>query len=691
MPATPSSRPSASPAPSASDPATTAVRIVFDLGPWVSPYQHGWQAAYDALVADVVAAGRRPYGVLSEGLAPTPWVDALTGGLRAARADEARDWIDAWVRHAADVVARYGDRVAVFEALPGMNAPVAASGEPRMHAGGGAYLLARMRAAWPAPDIGTAPRLVGGALVGGAGGRAAAIDYVRRVHRAGRTAYGWPDGMGAVDGWALHGDVSVDPAGDEPRALAGALGRRGGAAPLVYVSGFRAAGADARAPNARFPGAWFNRVARDPRIALAAGERLADGPVGPADAPAAAAGDAARLAAPDRTGDAHPIASTTRRGAPGARRAPLLAEDIGWNVVLVAAPRADRLPVATATADLAIAAGALREAVAEVPVVDGFDPPVGDRAASAWHAYKCDTVLCDEAYHADPQLRAWHPGEDWNGVGGGDTDLGDPIFAAGHGRVVAAGHFTPSWGNVVLVEHRLPDGTAIWSQYAHLDTVEVAEGDIVARGQRVGTLGKGANNVWKAHLHFEIRLTELPANNWRPMVDDRDQVLAHYAAPRGFIDARRPGMLATPAGPPIVVDTAGTDPSHGSFARTDVPNWFESPAGLHGGALFTFASAAVESNVGTWTAALPGERRYLVAAFVPGRDATTRNAVYGVSHVGGVAQVRVDQNRHSDVWVTLGQFTCRDVGTVRLSDVTGEGGGLRRRVCFDAVRWLPLA
>lgn len=677
--------PSPLPAPMASrldGPATTALRVVFDLGPWSTPDHPAWQAAYDARVADAAASGRPLYGVLDAGLAPTPWTAALAEGPRSVLVDEARHWMDAWVRHAAAVVARYGnsDGVAVFEALPGMNAPAGPAGEPRLHASRCAYLLGQLRAAWPRPG-GSAPRLVAGALWGGMTGRAAAMAYARRVFRSGRSTHGWPAGMGAVDAWAFHPDVSSDPAGDEVRALAGSLGRRGAGVPAVYVSGFRVAGRDARAAGTVFPGAWFNRAAAGPAIALAAGERLADGPVGPVDEPAAGPGPTRRTAL--ESADAAPAVVASAGDA-----AALLAEEITWNVVVDAAE-----PLAGFTVADAIPAAdtAVEPAAFEALLADGFDPPVGDRAAAAWHAYKCGTVLCDEAYHADPKLRAWHPGEDWNGVGGRDTDLRDPIFAVAHGRVVAARTFTPSWGNVVLVEHRLPDGTTVWSQYAHLDSLAVAEGDLVARGQRIGAMGKGANNVYFAHLHFEIRLTDLPANNWRPMVDDRDQVLAHYAAPRAYIDARRPGTLVAAGGPAVVVDAAGTDPASGRFERSDVPNWFDSAAGLNGGAVFTFATAGAEANVGTWTAHLPGERRYLVAAFVPRRDATTQNAVYTVGHAGGETQVRVDQSRHSDAWVPLGQFTCRDAGTVRLSDLTGEADALRRRVCFDAVRWLPLA
>lgn len=42
------------------------------------------------------------------------------------------------------------------------------------------------------------------------------------------------------------------------------------------------------------------------------------------------------------------------------------------------------------------------------------------------------------------------------------------------------------------------------SLYAHCDTLLVREGDRVARGQQIGTIGN-AHGIYAAHLHFEIR------------------------------------------------------------------------------------------------------------------------------------------------------------------------------------------
>lgn len=64
------------------------------------------------------------------------------------------------------------------------------------------------------------------------------------------------------------------------------------------------------------------------------------------------------------------------------------------------------------------------------------------------------------------------------------------------------------WGNVVAIEHHLPDGSYVTSIYGHLGSARrVAAGDIVHAGQMIGTVGKSGteNGGYKPHLHFGLR------------------------------------------------------------------------------------------------------------------------------------------------------------------------------------------
>lgn len=131
---------------------------------------------------------------------------------------------------------------------------------------------------------------------------------------------------------------------------------------------------------------------------------------------------------------------------------------------------------------------------ATVRVADGFDFPVGKPDAHGYHKARGFTPF-------------GHLGEDWDGDGGGDTDLGDPVYSIGNGIVVFAADVFLGWGNVVIVRHSYVENgqpACVDSLYGHLDKILVKPGDVVVRGQNIGTVGT-AHGIYPAHLHFEIR------------------------------------------------------------------------------------------------------------------------------------------------------------------------------------------
>jgi len=100
-----------------------------------------------------------------------------------------------------------------------------------------------------------------------------------------------------------------------------------------------------------------------------------------------------------------------------------------------------------------------------------------------------------------------HLGEDWNGVGGGNSDLGDPVYSISSGYVSFAENISSGWGNIVRVVHKFPyhpEHSYVESFYAHLDEIYVKPGDFVQRGQQIGTIGT-ADGRYSAHLHLELR------------------------------------------------------------------------------------------------------------------------------------------------------------------------------------------
>ena len=131
-------------------------------------------------------------------------------------------------------------------------------------------------------------------------------------------------------------------------------------------------------------------------------------------------------------------------------------------------------------------------------LADGFDFPVGKPNADGY--YKARGLRLKEPRHF---------GEDWNGRGGGNKDLGDPVYAVADGVVTFAHNVRTGWGNVVLIRHAYRDPATGQVKFCdtlsgHLDEMKVKTGQVVKRGQLIGTIGTNFG-MYPAHLHFEVR------------------------------------------------------------------------------------------------------------------------------------------------------------------------------------------
>lgn len=80
--------------------------------------------------------------------------------------------------------------------------------------------------------------------------------------------------------------------------------------------------------------------------------------------------------------------------------------------------------------------------------------------------------------------------------------LGTPVGAVGGGRVRAV-RTDEHLGLMIMVEHRLPDGTTAYSVYGHLGSVAVRESQDVEAGQTLGTVGMTGKTTGP-HLHFQV-------------------------------------------------------------------------------------------------------------------------------------------------------------------------------------------
>ena len=85
------------------------------------------------------------------------------------------------------------------------------------------------------------------------------------------------------------------------------------------------------------------------------------------------------------------------------------------------------------------------------------------------------------------------------------ADMGAPVTASATGTVAFVGDNIKNFGKLVLVKH---DGGII-TAYAHLDSISVREGDILAAGDLIGNVG-ATGRVDHPQLHFEIRKSRQP-------------------------------------------------------------------------------------------------------------------------------------------------------------------------------------
>ncbi|MBO9309497.1 MAG: peptidoglycan DD-metalloendopeptidase family protein [Chloroflexi bacterium] len=84
--------------------------------------------------------------------------------------------------------------------------------------------------------------------------------------------------------------------------------------------------------------------------------------------------------------------------------------------------------------------------------------------------------------------------------------IGTTVFAADSGTVIFAGWSSWGYGNTVVLAH----GNLL-TLYGHMSRVSVSCGQVVSRGTPIGAVGNTGNSSGP-HLHFEVRVGEVPQN-----------------------------------------------------------------------------------------------------------------------------------------------------------------------------------
>lgn len=84
--------------------------------------------------------------------------------------------------------------------------------------------------------------------------------------------------------------------------------------------------------------------------------------------------------------------------------------------------------------------------------------------------------------------------------------IGQPVMAAGPGKVVYSGTGLRGYGKLVIIKHN----KTYLSAYAHNSQILVKEGQEVTRGQKIAEMGN--TDTDKVKLHFEIRKLGKPTD-----------------------------------------------------------------------------------------------------------------------------------------------------------------------------------
>jgi len=167
---------------------------------------------------------------------------------------------------------------------------------------------------------------------------------------------------------------------------------------------------------------------------------------------------------------------------------------------LAAAIKGEEVPRAEGAAVGAAVGAAASKPVETSPKAEASAPAASASAAASGEAPEGDWMWPAAGKLVGTFSEASSKGVDIAG------QLGDPVVAAGDGKVVYAGAGLRGYGNLVIIKH---DATYL-SAYAHNQKILVKEGQSVRKGQQIAQLGE--SDADRPKLHFEIRRQGRPVD-----------------------------------------------------------------------------------------------------------------------------------------------------------------------------------
>lgn len=103
--------------------------------------------------------------------------------------------------------------------------------------------------------------------------------------------------------------------------------------------------------------------------------------------------------------------------------------------------------------------------------------------------------------HPVHKIKKFHKGIDFT------APRGTAIQATGNGIVKRVEKKKLGYGRNIIIDH----GFGYTTLYAHMNEIIVKEGDVVTKGQKIGTVGSSGTST-APHLHYEVRINGKPVN-----------------------------------------------------------------------------------------------------------------------------------------------------------------------------------
>jgi hypothetical protein len=165
-----------------------------------------------------------------------------------------------------------------------------------------------------------------------------------------------------------------------------------------------------------------------------------------------------------------------------------------------------------------------------------FTAPIGTleerNSGIIWPGRWIDALGYDKhysyGYHTGADLNLNFP--HWN------QDAHSDVCAIGDGKVTYAQIYSKKvWGAIIIIDHGEVDGSPLFSRYAHVENIRVADGQDVQTGEIIAAVGNG-EGLFPYHLHFDISTTDILRDKpWHWPGEKRALVHMHYVNPQDWL------------------------------------------------------------------------------------------------------------------------------------------------------------